>query len=95
MSNALEKWPHALGNPDGFDSVGLLLEAHGAEHKGDRIIYRDYEITREHGRWIFFHVDYDGAPVEPFGPPGDHRSGDAKLLLDALTEIDSQIEEEE
>lgn len=38
--------------------------------------------------WAYAHDDYDGAPIEPFGPPGDNRCGRAASVEECKREID-------
>ncbi len=57
------------------------------------LFYRDYKITETDYGWAFIHNEYDGAPEELGGPPGDNRHGWCKELVEALREID-EIEDE-
>lgn len=57
------------------------------------LFYRDYRITETDNGWSFIHVDYDGAPEEFGGPPGDNRHGWSQDLTDVLLEIDEMEDE--
>jgi len=60
--------------------------------------YRDYTITDDGppgATYSYCSDDYDGAPMDSYGPPLDHRHGNAKTLDEAAREIDDLIEEED
>lgn len=57
--------------------------------------YKDYIVTHDGRDWHFVHKDYDGALVEVFDPPGDHRCGVATTYMEAMRLIDEFEEDEE
>lgn len=65
--------------------------------------YRGYVIEYDPGSlsafwvnapWVYCHEEYDGAPLETGGPPGDDRCGAQKTFADVLLEIDTWHEAE-
>lgn len=45
--------------------------------------------------FVWWHEDYDGAPMETGGPPGDNRCGAAQTLAEAIEDIDETLDEGE
>lgn len=61
-----------------------------------RIEYRGFYIQRGgYFGWEWCHEDYDGAPYETGGPPGDKRYGSCSSMEACKREIDEYIDENE
>lgn len=62
------------------------------------IKYRGYEISMNWCNidarcdYVFAHKDYDGAPIEPDGPPSDSRCGYGPSIDDCKSQIDDLVE---
>ena len=52
-------------------------------------------IPSRHADWSAHHDDYDGAPLEYGGPPGDDRAVTAPTRAALLAEIEEFIEAQE
>lgn len=94
------KWNDETDEPDLPEKKSLPRleqispnEHHYHTHGGVWHIRRDYPVDGHYDSWAFTHEDYDGAPLDPDGPPGDHRHGHAKTLTDAVKEVDDWFPE--
>ena len=68
----------------------------------NEIAYRDYLIYPNdfvahpdayRVAWCYAHKDYDGAPIDADGPPGDNRCGACETVEACKEEIDVAIAE--
>jgi hypothetical protein len=57
-------------------------------------IYRASYVPMKGMEMAFVHDEYDPTPIEPFGPPSDHRCGFGHDVNDCKRQIDEMETEE-